>query len=365
MLPPPRSTESLGSIQMLRAVAALAVVWVHLRNEAVHRLGAVNPLPEWLHGNSGVDLFFVISGFIMVYSSEQLFGQRSAPGHFFLRRIIRIVPLYWASTLAVVACLIAIRDRSALDLITWQAFVGSFLFIPTPLANGLMLPIHILGWTLNYEMFFYAVFAGALLMSRRYAVFTITGLFALMTFCGLYFAPLPQPLKFWCSPIILEFCFGMWIAIAYREGIRLPRLVSWLLVLAGFAALLASSVFANETDRLLRWGVPAAAIVAGAALIRAPRERSAVGRVFVLLGDASYSIYLVHSIVILMMPTVAVHLRVEVSRWPWSYIAVCAVAALAGSMAAYWIFERPVTRALQRRLREKRQAMSPVIAQKS
>jgi peptidoglycan/LPS O-acetylase OafA/YrhL len=355
MAPSSPSAAPLNSIQILRAIAALAVMSVHVRNEAATRLGAHNPLPDFLVGAAGVDLFFVISGFIMVYASEPLFGRAGAPVHFFARRAVRIVPLYWAATAAAAACFVVLKYTGSIKMLSWQAAAASLLFFPLERPDGMMLPIHILGWTLNYEMLFYAVFAGALLLSRRIAVFSVTILFLFMVLCALFFGPLPQPFAFWCDSIILEFCLGMMIALVYREGLRLPRWVSIGLILAGFMALAASGAIADGMPRLVYWGLPAAVIIAGTALIRAPRKPAAFARAFVFLGDASYSIYLVHWLTILVMASLAAYLRIEIVRWPWSYVAAHAIPALGASIAVYLLFERPVTRMLQRRLREARQ----------
>ncbi len=100
-----RTSVPVASIQILRAVAALAVVALHVGHEGATRLGPRNPLPDFSVGAAGVDLFFVISGFIMVYASDTLFARAGAPATFFTRRLARIVPLYWAATAAAVACL--------------------------------------------------------------------------------------------------------------------------------------------------------------------------------------------------------------------------------------------------------------------
>src|SRR6185295_2076908 len=194
------------------------------------RLGSHNPLPDFSAGAAGVDLFFVISGFIMVYASDELFARARAPSFFLTRRLARIVPLYWAATAAALVCLVVFRYANALDQLTWQTLVASLLFVPWPRPDGMMLPVHMLGWTLNYEMFFYVVFAVALTLTRRNAVVAVTALFLVLVIAGRLFA-LPQPLAFWCDPVILEFCFGMMIALAYREGFRLWRAAAAVLVI--------------------------------------------------------------------------------------------------------------------------------------
>ncbi|MEA2964715.1 MAG: exopolysaccharide production protein ExoZ [Alphaproteobacteria bacterium] len=96
---PRYESSSLVSIQALRAIAALLVFWGHAINAVHQKIEADFP---HLYGPFGVDLFFVISGFVMVYSSERLFGQPGAPITFFVRRLARIVPLYWLATAVLV-----------------------------------------------------------------------------------------------------------------------------------------------------------------------------------------------------------------------------------------------------------------------
>ena len=98
-----RASAQLKSIQVLRAVAALGVLTLHVANEKGMLFGGgPGPFQNFLLGAAGVDLFFVISGFVMVYSSESLFGRAEAPKIFFLRRLARIAPLYWAVTVAII-----------------------------------------------------------------------------------------------------------------------------------------------------------------------------------------------------------------------------------------------------------------------
>ena len=132
-------------------------------------------------------------------------------------------------------------------------------------------------------------------MPRRAAVLSILALYAALVF-GTWATPLPEPFNYWRSPIVLEFCFGMLIAFASREGVRLPR--------AGVYALLAVSLVGYAISievgfiplwRFVEWGLPSAALVAAFALSDA-RRQNPVARFFAFLGDASYSIYLVHPI---------------------------------------------------------------------
>jgi exopolysaccharide production protein ExoZ len=133
-----------------------------------------------------------------------------------------------------------------------------------------------------------------------------------------------------------------------------------MLVIAGFAAL-ALGTLTSGWPRLVLWGVPAAAIVAGAVLA-GPRQHGPIARALVFLGDASYSIYLVHWLAILALTALVAYLRLDIAAAPWAYVAAQALFALVASVAVYLVFEKPVTRALQRRLRERSGPAARVIA---
>src|SRR5262245_42124199 len=340
-----RSTRSLLSIQILRAVAALGVVLAHI-------------FPGAVIGTAGVDLFFVISGFIMVYASERLFGRGDAPRVFFLRRLARIVPLYWAVTAVLVAYpVLAGVDLAAVNL-TPSVILGSFAFFPTPRPDGSMLTVHFLGWTLNYEMFFYAVFAGFIVLSRQRAVASITALFAAIVILGLVFKP-PQPLGFWADPIILEFCFGMLIASAYRDGVRLAPAVGASLIVAAAAAFAASAAWGYHLPwRAAGWGLPSAALIAACTLPKGSPNLGIVGRAFGFLGDASYSLYLVHFPVFLVD-------RKAWSLWgpadePWLLALVLFASSITAAIVVYLFFENPLRKWLQRKIERRSNATLPV-----
>src|SRR5260370_18583400 len=156
-------SSSLVSIQALRVIAALVVCWAHAINAVPAEVAAEFPT---LYGPFGVDLFFVISGFVMVYSSEGLFGKAGAPIKFFARRLARIVPPYWAAT--------AILVWFVVPYASTKAVLGSLFFAPHVPSES---PLLFVGWTLIFEMFFYAVFAIALLAKRRLAIVACASVF--------------------------------------------------------------------------------------------------------------------------------------------------------------------------------------------
>jgi peptidoglycan/LPS O-acetylase OafA/YrhL len=197
-------------------------------------------------------------------------------------------------------------------------------------------------------MFFYAVFAFAILLPRRLAVATVCVAFAVLVTLGRYHT-LPLPFGFWANTIILEFCYGMLIAALYREGVRLPPVLAWVLGVVAVVGYAAAAVPTSEW-RVLFWGLPGAALVAACALSEKTWRPGPAGRFFGLLGDASYSLYLVHP---LMFPLV----RWTIGRFfvgsdaGWLYAAIAWLSAVAASVVCYLLFERPITRALQGRLR--------------
>ncbi len=342
-------SPTLKSIQVLRAVAAIGVLTLHTATEKVTFLGGEPaPFKNLLLGAAGVDLFFVISGFVMVYSSESLFGRADGPLRFFLRRLARIAPLYWAVTIAIIFYIYAAHGATLWTIYSPASLVASFLFWPYPRLDGLAFPVHLLGWTLNYEMFFYAVFAFAILLPRRMAVATITAVFVALVTIGRFY-PLPLPFSFWANSIILEFCYGMLIALLYREGFRLPPAAAWALGIAAIAGYAAAATPSGEW-RVFFWGLPGAALVAACTLSPKTWHPGPVGRFFGLLGDASYSLYLVHPLTFPLVRWTIGRLFVGTDAG-WVYAAIVWLVAIAASVACYLVFERPITRALQGRLK--------------
>jgi exopolysaccharide production protein ExoZ len=341
--------ETLVSIQVLRAVAALAVTIAHIAGyEFVRQYKLPGVLPSFNFGRGGVDLFFVISGFVMVYSSGPYFGRARGAQEFFLRRLARIVPLYWVTTSIILAYLLLQYRSLAAANFSVTAVVASYLFIPYPQTDGFMAPVHGVGWTLNYEMFFYACFCAAVLFTRRTGVFMVSAALALLVAIN-QAAVLPDPFGYWADPIILEFVLGMLIALLYHAGYRMPWFWSAGIVALAAVALVVSDYW-QHLHRLVVLGVPSAAIVGGLVMADRRAGDAPLWRVPHLLGDASYALYLVHPIAITLPRRIFPGL-VDPAHWPWLYAAMLLLVAVSAAVAVHLMFERPVTRFLQRRIR--------------
>ena len=140
-----RAVGVLRNVQVLRAFAALLVIFVHL-DQLLSRLGVP------LFGGAGIDIFFVISGFIMVYTTMD---REITPWSFMADRIARIVPAYWAATLGVFFLALVAPSLLQTSHMQWDELFKSLVFVPFRKATGLVQPVLFVGWTLNYEMFFY------------------------------------------------------------------------------------------------------------------------------------------------------------------------------------------------------------------
>ncbi|SHO62985.1 Peptidoglycan/LPS O-acetylase OafA/YrhL, contains acyltransferase and SGNH-hydrolase domains [Pseudoxanthobacter soli DSM 19599] len=336
----------LVSIQILRAIAALLIVVLHAYISVVNRTGVVDPAyPRIEYGGFGVDIFFVISGFIMVVSSQRMFERPGAIGDFLARRLMRIVPLYWTATLAFAAAILAF-SRST-ELVTWSSLAHSLLFVPQ---DGTLGPIITVGWTLNYEMLFYVLFACALVLPRLYAVSAVTALLVALVVLDRAVS-LPPPFSTWFEPIVLEFAFGMWIALMWRHGVKLGRLPRIALVAASFVAagLLSWQVTPTGAERVLHWGIPAAILVAAAVLGPPIEAKGSVTRLFVYLGNASYSLYITHLFAILAVRAMVMRIPGFEALVPdWLYGVLIVVGSVAGSLVVYEAFEKPVHNRLMR-----------------
>jgi peptidoglycan/LPS O-acetylase OafA/YrhL len=337
------NSPSLVSIQALRAVAALMVLVGHATTTLIFEQKAA--LPNFSVGPFGVDLFFVISGFVMVYSSERLFGQPGAPRKFFARRLARIVPLYWAIT--------SIFIWFVVPYASTKAVLGSYLFAPHVPPEA---PLLFVGWTLIYEMFFYSVFAVALLAKRRLVVvagasaflilFVVLGPAPNVASVGFYAPPASHSFAYLADPIIVEFVFGMVIALAYRAGIRVSLQVTLLSIVF---AVVWYSLTVPAIPRQYSCGLTAALIVAGMSLssIPSPKGGRTIGGI-VFLGDISYALYLTHTLAFVFLAYVAAAFGVKPIDHVWPYAGAMLVAALLIAAATHLLFEKPVTKSLQK-----------------
>ena len=349
--------SKLVNIQILRAIAALSVVVYHLGVEASKICDATKQACAYdtTFGLNGVALFFMISGFIMVTISWDDFSKPGAAISFLRRRLERVVPLYWiVTTLAVVGVMI-VPSLLSVPVADLGYIISSYLFWPVARVNGLVRPIANLGWTLDLEMMFYIVFTFALFWKRTTGLIISLALLLLLTsmkMAGLFAAGASLasvPLNFWGDPIILNFIIGMLAAVVYEKGLRLRGpLALGIFALAVIACIgmrlgLEGYMYGLLEDglqnRLLGMGPAMLLFIAGTFGPQVDVSQK-LWRYAVLLGDASYSIYLLHPFALRPMSKIWA-LVVNTHLPPMMFALIGLPVALAVSFAFYAFAERP------------------------
>jgi exopolysaccharide production protein ExoZ len=290
--------KQLLSIQYLRAIAALMVVMHHARQP---RRWLFDPLDAYPSFAFGVDIFFVISGFVMYAAARN-----ELPLEFLRRRVVRIVPLYWAAT----AALLLISNGFnlfALPLNELAHFAKSLLFIPHfSLSHPEQIwPYLIPGWALNYQMFFYLVFLAGLAIGR--VQYTSSIILLLLVAVGALTGPVEPVAATYTGKLMLEFVIGTWIGVAWDKGL-LKGLRP--LLFLGFACLFLYPIVRDHVPQVWARILCSSLIVIGAVSSGAATGQFPLMK---LLGDASYSIYLTHTM--LLKPAGRIWKQVPVDGW--------------------------------------------------
>ncbi len=292
----------LKSIQILRGAAALLVLISHLQKEIRRTIGPtfLDATNVEIVGQAGVDLFFIISGFIMVYVTRNLPQTPASAANFLLKRVLRVAPLYWCLTFLTLGVTFADPSLKYHNHIDFQYVISSFLFIPFPRDDGHFTPVLGLGWTLNFEMLFYTLFCVAILNKEKFRPFIMAGLLVVLPCIGLFIDRSYAQPWFWTRPIILEFLMGGVVAHLFMRGVSVPTTLAFGMVISGLLGLQLSGQLPDPTAYEIRfwaWGGPSALIVAGVVLSQKSLFAYLPTRLSHLaerVGDGSYSLYLVH-----------------------------------------------------------------------
>lgn len=270
------------SIQTLRGIAAIFVVLEHIRFIQ--------------NGAFGVDIFFCISGFMVMFTTHQ------NTRYFFRKRLLRIIPFYYLMTLGIYILLLLFPEMFEQTTPRIIYLVKSLLFIPFDIGNGAIQPLIRIGWTINYEMFFYILFFIASRISHRYRGLVCSILIGLFVLAGFVLPVQGVVFDFYSNPIMLEFMMGILCYYATRavHGIHqrkqmpvltIPLSMLMAVVLFAFMWITRDSFEMLSFSRLLYWGLPAALIVlcffTAGLMISMPSFS-------ITLGNISFSLYLIH-----------------------------------------------------------------------
>jgi exopolysaccharide production protein ExoZ len=345
----------LLGIQYLRALGALLIVLFHMTIQIPLYSGYFNS--AWLgrlHLANGVDLFFVVSGLIMMLSSR-----RARPGDFIVRRMIRIIPMYWILT-SLLAVLVYWRpELFRTTSLSWEYFLKSVAFIPyaNPAQDGRLFPLLVPGWSLNFEMFFYALFAGTLFLPYRLRLPAMGAAFgALLALAPWVHSPV---LSFFAHLRLLEFWLGMLIASVFLDlKPRLNPTVAAVLAALGFVWLLVGfprgAAAGTNLEFLLNSVLPAATLVFAVVSLDLGDRIGKMPR-FELLGDASYSIYLTHifSLGVARVVWVKAGLARDLPLSAAAFALFACVSAVAAAAFVYRRLELPILLWLQQAYRNR------------
>jgi exopolysaccharide production protein ExoZ len=347
-----RKSESvIAPIQYLRGLAAVLVLFHHI---AFKLSGFANSPLRWLHSaDVGVDVFFVISGFVMAHSVRHKPRSVASVDDFLRGRVARIVPLYWLVTL--VANIVYLGAPQLVNSSGGTTdVVASYFLLPT---GGKYLVQN--GWTLAYEFYFYAVFSTGLLMPRLLGRALVGA-----TLCSLggvgFLVPRVSPAEaFFFDPIVVEFAAGMLIYTWYERGAQLgsaTRLLLFATAVAGWAVV--NSGHATGV-RIVDYGVAASLLCLAA--VTGPRRTPTNGRdAFRWLGDISYSLYLSHPFVVATCVVTLAH----GPRFTAANPAIAGLFMLGASIASAGVLyrwgEMPLVEAARRLLRRRAPAPQPV-----
>ncbi len=301
--PASAETPPLLSLQVLRAVAALLVLIHHAGYDADtiadRTARAAFGLDRFFDWGFGIHLFFVISGFIMVRTAR---GYGSAKGGlvFLTRRIIRVVPLYWLMTSLVLLGAALAPELLNMPIGGLAVAMGSYLFVPVLRDGGELRPVLGQGWTLDYEMFFYVLFAVSMLLPRRVGLAGLASVMIGLVLIGRFAHPANAALGVWTDTLLLEFLFGLAIGLLQEAGASLGYRAAVAVATLGIVSAIAFGPACAACGGVQTWidqGVPAALIVAACVLGPVwPVTRWTL--VLAAIGDASYSLYLFHPFVI-------------------------------------------------------------------
>jgi exopolysaccharide production protein ExoZ len=346
----------LVHLQILRALAASLVVVDHTFSALEHRGvdAHIYVHSGYLMGHLGVTAFFVLSGLIMMRQSADLFGTKTGPFLFAYRRLTRIVPMYWIATLLF---FFFFKARPLVQPV--KELLLSLFFIPDFIAPiDRLEPVLGQGWTLNYEMYFYLLFALSLFFPRRKGILFLLIVPELLSAIGETFhfriaGAASSLLNFYTDQLIVLFARGVLIGAWETESRHQLRLnlpfspAYFLLVPPALMLAMPYRIGAYNSWSLL--SVLSILIVLACTLVD-NGEPGRITRWMVLLGDASYCTYLFHLLATKWIANAAWQYFGHQQARPQLALAEAAIAVILANLlglAIHVFIERRITRALK------------------
>jgi exopolysaccharide production protein ExoZ len=359
----PHVPHAFRGVQALRGIAAVMVVVMHSTISWDVCVAGGTGRRDWFTGGMGVDIFFVISGFVMALTALPPSGPRYSAGEFFQRRLERIVPAYWVATAAMVPIWLW-RHHIHYPIIpapSVKFVLISLFFIPVRDQHWLQQPMLLVGWTLNFEMAFYLLIALALWM-RPNAFRLVAVVLAVAPLLQYWHRPGLPAVALYGSILLWEFLAGMLLARYVGLGKKVPLTVGIPSGIAGVCAVILGHVHHAVPANRLTWAATAFLIVLFAVSIE-PRFGRLWPKSMLILGDMSFSIYLIHTQVSNITVPLLMWLRVmRPDRTSvlneWVSTSLIAATGIAAGVLFYLGVEKPFIEYFRSR-RQKRKAATP------
>lgn len=351
-------SNQIRSIQILRGIAAILVVYAHsidlayfLKKDSLQ--GSFKFLQNF--GAIGVDIFFVISGFIMAYVTKKLSGAKDSIS-FLKKRFIRIYTLYLPLTVLLILYKHPDIHTIVKDITLLPLMDKGDKFVPLTIA---------VAWTLSFEMFFYLTMAFFITISKQKHLYATIATLGICSFTGIFYHFSEVHLVFLTNPILLEFVFGLIIGWIYIRKTQVPgwlvlllltAAISWFIVLIfnGYGDISEANFTLDATlsfKRVVLWGIPSALFVTAFVFIKNSYPKINMvfeNRLLLLLGDSSYSIYLIHTILFSSLISISRFLFISLNG-DLLVLLFLTIAAAIGCFV-YKFIEKPLLTLLQKEI---------------
>lgn len=338
----------LLSVQYLRGIAALLVVYAHAIDlQMKFGISRQQNFYHWQHfGAIGVDIFFVISGFIIAFIAQDSLGPKQAFA-FVKKRFIRINPSYYFASILALLILVIFHQHFLWAVIKTITILPIFDY-----GKDFWSPLLYVGWTLGFEWFFYLIYFILIYFSIRKRSIWLISILGCLTLLGLIFPFKEAHYTFITNPIVWEFCFGVFIAYLYKN-VSISLNFAILLLSIGMIAFLLNIIYGYGNInlaylilqgkfcwiRLLYWGMPAALIVFGTLFIeKALGVRTFKSKTLILIGDASYAIYLIHYLFFLTLDLISKKINFKFDWINPDLLIICLVLVATLMGVAYYRF---------------------------
>ena len=322
------------SIQYMRAIAAFLVVLTHVATKGAKY--SSDPLAWFNIGGAGVDLFFIISGYIMCHTVEH--KEPNFPG-FIKARVHRIIPLYWTLTTFALVVFLLFPDMinssgGNTNIIT------SYLLFPTE--SKFLVQA---GWTLTYEFFFYFLFSSCFFVKKSYKFFIPVLIIAAMVSISFELKPANYQAAYLSDPILLEFVFGI-LAFYFARKFKIKNVYGWLLVgLSIVAMVIVNNPSFSDVSRVIRFGLPVWLFFTGMMILEPwfQKHSSKPGfKVLKEMGNSSYSLYLTHPFSLVILSIVLA--RLGINKSGILFVVLLSIGAVVSGHLCYFFIEKPLSR---------------------